>query len=178
MRALERGLGEKDAVVGDDADRIAVNVREAGDQRLAVARLELVEFRPSTMRAMISRMSNGRRVSRRHDAVQRLGGDTRVRAARDVHRQSACAVELATMSRAIASACASFSAKWSATPEIDVCTSAPPSASASTTSPVAAFTSGGPPRKDRALFLDDDRSSLIAGTYAPPAVHEPMTTAI
>ena len=34
-----------------------------------------------------------------------------------------------------------------AVPETLVCMSAPPSASAVTTSPVAAFTSGGPPRK-------------------------------
>ena len=36
---------EQDAVVGDDADRIAVEAREAGDQRRAVERLELVEAR-------------------------------------------------------------------------------------------------------------------------------------
>ena len=44
--------------------------------------------------------------------------------------------------------------------------------------PVAAFTSGGPPRKivpcPRTMIV----SSLIAGTYAPPAVQEPMTAAI
>jgi hypothetical protein len=38
-------LGEQDAVVGDDADRIAVDVREAGDERPAVARLEFLELR-------------------------------------------------------------------------------------------------------------------------------------
>ena len=68
------------------------------------------------------------------------------------------------MSRAIASAWPSFSARWSATPEMLVCTSAPPSDSASTISPVAAFTSGGPPRKivpwSRTMML----SSHIAGT--------------
>src|SRR5690606_17290332 len=36
MRALERAFGKQDAVVGDDADRIAVQVREAGHERLAV----------------------------------------------------------------------------------------------------------------------------------------------
>ncbi len=41
--ALERRLAEQDAVVGDDPDRLAVEMREAGDQRLAVERLELVE---------------------------------------------------------------------------------------------------------------------------------------
>ena len=44
VRALQRRLGEQDAVVGDDADRIAPDAREAGDERRAVARLELVEL--------------------------------------------------------------------------------------------------------------------------------------
>ena len=56
-------------------------------------------------------------------------------------------------------------------------TSAPPSSSAVTSSPVAAFTSGGPPRKIVPVPLTMTVSSLIAGTYAPPAVHEPMTSA-
>ena len=47
-----------------------------------------------------------------------------------------------------------------------------------TTSPVAAFTSGGPPRKIVPWSLTMTASSLIAGTYAPPAVHEPSTAAI
>ena len=34
VRALERALAEQDAVVGEDADRVAVDVREAADQRL------------------------------------------------------------------------------------------------------------------------------------------------
>src|SRR5207244_12153696 len=42
-----RGRGaEEDAVVGDDPDRPAVDVGEAGHERLAVARLEIVEARP------------------------------------------------------------------------------------------------------------------------------------
>ena len=59
-----------------------------------------------------------------------------------------------------------------------MCTSAPPSSSAVTSSPVAAFTSGGPPMKIVPVPLTITVSSLIAGTYAPPAVHEPITTAI
>jgi len=59
-----------------------------------------------------------------------------------------------------------------------VCTSAPPNSSAVTSSPVAAFTSGGPPRKIVPVFLTMIASSDIAGTYAPPAVHEPMTAEI
>jgi acetyl-CoA carboxylase carboxyltransferase component len=54
----------------------------------------------------------------------------------------------------------------------------PPRSSALTTSPVAALTSGGPPRKIVPCSLTMIDSSHIAGTYAPPAVHMPMTTAI
>ena len=59
-----------------------------------------------------------------------------------------------------------------------VWTSAPPSSSAVTSWPVAAFTSGGPPMKIVPVPRTMIVSSLIAGTYAPPAVHEPITTAI
>ena len=64
------------------------------------------------------------------------------------------------------------------TPEVAACSSPPPSSSAVTTSPVAAFTSGGPPRKIVPWLRTITASSLIAGTYAPPAVHEPSTAAI
>ena len=47
-----------------------------------------------------------------------------------------------------------------------------------TSSPVAAFTSGGPPRKIVPWWRTMTVSSLIAGTYAPPAVQEPITHAI
>ena len=39
-----RALAEQDAVVGEDRDRHAPDVREAADQGRAVERLELVEF--------------------------------------------------------------------------------------------------------------------------------------
>src|SRR5690606_12636273 len=42
--ALLGGLAEQDAVVGDDADRVAVDVGEAGDQCLAVIAFEFVKF--------------------------------------------------------------------------------------------------------------------------------------
>ena len=82
------------------------------------------------------------------------------------------------MSRTMCRACASSSARWSVTPEMRECRSPPPSSSAVTTSPVAAFTSGGPPRKIVPWLRTITASSLIAGTYAPPAVHEPSTAAI
>ena len=45
VRRLQRRLGEQHAVVGDDADQESVQPRESGDQRRAVALLELVEAR-------------------------------------------------------------------------------------------------------------------------------------
>jgi hypothetical protein len=42
---------------------------------------------------------------------------------------------------------------------------------------VAACTSGGPPRKIVPCSRTMIDSSHIAGTYAPPAVHDPITTA-
>ena len=82
------------------------------------------------------------------------------------------------MSRTIARAWASSSARWSATPETSVCIGPPPSSSALTSSPVAAFTSGGPPRKIVPWSRTMTVWSLIAGTYAPPAVEEPITAEI
>ena len=55
----------------------------------------------------------------------------------------------ATMSRAIPSACRSSSARYSPSPDTAVCISAPPSSSSVATSPVAAFSKGGPARKAR-----------------------------
>ena len=43
VRAFERAFGEEDSVVGQDADRMPVDVREAADQRRAVAGLEFVK---------------------------------------------------------------------------------------------------------------------------------------
>ena len=68
------------------------------------------------------------------------------------------------MSRAIDSACASFNARWSTTPETLACMSPPPRSSAETISPVAAFTIGGPPRKIVPWFFTMIDSSDIAGT--------------
>ena len=81
------------------------------------------------------------------------------------------------MPRSLAIASSSLFAKWSATPLIRVWSFAPPSSSADAISPIAAFTSGGPPKKIVPVLFTIIASSLIAGTYAPPAVQEPITTA-
>src|SRR5207249_4517918 len=44
MRRLQRRLGEENAVVGDDPDRITPDAGETADQGLAIERLELVQL--------------------------------------------------------------------------------------------------------------------------------------
>ncbi len=135
------------------------------DQGVAVARLEFVE------RTAI------------HDAgddlahvegLARVDGDHAIQLVCYIFRSywrcdrpgaSACFLfKLVTAPRASVSACRSFCARWSATPDRRVCTSPPPRSSLVTTSPVAAFTSGGPPRKMVPWFLTMMVSSLMAGT--------------
>jgi hypothetical protein len=71
---------------------------------------------------------------------------------------------------AIAIACSSSRARWSVTPLSLECIWPPPSVSSSTSSPVAAFTSGGPARNIRPCSRTMIFSSAIAGTYAPPLI--------
>ena len=65
VRRLQRRLREQHAVVGDDADEEAVEPGEAGDERRAVALLELVEARavdePRDDLADVVRLARGRR---------------------------------------------------------------------------------------------------------------------
>ena len=79
-------LGEQDAVVGDDADRHALDVREAGDQRGAVARLELVELAAvDDARDHLAHVVRLARVGRDHAVAARPGraaGGARLGAAR------------------------------------------------------------------------------------------------
>ena len=78
VRRLERGLGEQDAVVGEDRHRVAVQVREAGDQRGAVVLLELVELRAvDDARDDLAHVVGLARVGR-DDAVDLLGGIKRL----------------------------------------------------------------------------------------------------
>ena len=76
--ALSADFVEQDAVVGDDADRIAPDAREAGDDGRAVEMLELVELavvdQPRDHLAHVV----GRAVVLWHDAVQLLGGIARL----------------------------------------------------------------------------------------------------
>src|SRR5919112_1004967 len=46
VRTLERRRAEEDSIVRDDPDRPTVDVGEAGHERLAIARLEVVEPGP------------------------------------------------------------------------------------------------------------------------------------
>ena len=45
LRCLQRGIREEHAIVAEDADREAVDMRVAGDQRRAIVALELLEAR-------------------------------------------------------------------------------------------------------------------------------------
>ncbi len=63
LRGLVALLVEEDAVVGEDADRVAAQLAPAGDETGSVERLELVEREPSRTRARTSRGSKGCRRS-------------------------------------------------------------------------------------------------------------------
>mmetsp|Transcript_1588 Transcript_1588/g.5603 ORF Transcript_1588/g.5603 Transcript_1588/m.5603 type:complete len:217 (-) Transcript_1588:354-1004(-) len=136
---------------------------------------------PSTRRAMTSRTSKGVRGSAGTRPSRAAGSCSGGSGARSGGWAAAAAgagpFSEATMRRAMARACASSCARWSVTPDVRQWSSAPPSSSAVTSSPVAALTSGGPPRKMVPWRRTMTDSSAMAGTYAPPAVHEPSTTA-
>ena len=165
MRALLRALGEQHAVVGEDRHRHAPDMREAADQRAAVVRLELVEL------AAVDQPGDDlvHVVGRAHvlgdDRVELLGIELRrARLARCRASRPRFAPRWLTMSRTMVSACSSFSARWSTTPDFFAWRSPPPRSSAVISSPVAAFTSGGPARKIVPCSRTITLSSLIAGT--------------
>ena len=146
---------------------------------VAVERLELVQLGPVDDAAQQVADVVGRPEVERHEVEQAVGVlQRRARRRAAPTAAAAGAGSVATIDRTISSAWSSSSARWSTTPEVRAWTSPPPSSSAVTSSPVAAFTSGGPPRKIVPCSRTITVSSLIAGTYAPPAVHEPMTHAI
>ena len=87
-----------------------------------------------------------------------------------------CQLNRRTHCRASRSPSRSSSARKSASPDVLVCMTAPPSDSSSVTSPVAILTSGGPARKTFARPRTMIVKSDIPGTYAPPAVALPNTT--
>src|ERR1700691_113602 len=44
MRSLQRAFRKQNAVIAENADRDALNMSEAGDERRTIQRLELIEF--------------------------------------------------------------------------------------------------------------------------------------
>jgi hypothetical protein len=152
VRALLRALAEQDAVVGDDAHRHALDAREAAHQGGAVARLELVE---------LAAVDDAGDDLAHVEGLARVGGDHAVQFSCGSFSGSgavsagaeACASSGWPPRRAMRQRVQVVLARWSATPDRRVCTSPPPRSSALTTSPVAAFTSGGPPRKMVPWFL-------------------------
>jgi len=133
---------------------------------------------PSTTRAMTSRGSAETVRDTGTAPYSSSSGTAGGSAGRRSQAGAAGGGRVSTMERTICRACRSSTARWSATPETRACTAPPPRSSAETTSPVAALTSGGPPRKIVPCCATITVSSLIAGTYAPPAVLDPSTAEI
>mmetsp|Transcript_17240 Transcript_17240/g.49838 ORF Transcript_17240/g.49838 Transcript_17240/m.49838 type:complete len:219 (+) Transcript_17240:700-1356(+) len=130
---------------------------------------------PSTMRAITCLTSNAFELSSGMSPSNSDGSYNGASGSNSGAPAGAASPMCANTSRHKRSAVGSSWAKWSATPDFEVCTSAPPRSSAETSSPVDAFTSGGPPKKMVPLPFTMMFSSDIAGTYAPPAVQEPNT---
>ncbi len=159
LRALLRLLGEQDAVVGEDADREAVEVGPAAHQRRAVERLELLEPRAvDDARDHLAHVERHADVGRR-DAEQLLGVVARrldgARAAAGPRlRQSRCATISRPMRMRVALVGGEVVGEAA---RCAACISAPPSYSSSASSSIAIFTSGGPPRKTcAASFMQHD----------------------
>ena len=145
---LRRRLAEQDAVVGDDADRVAPDPREAAHQGLAVQRLELVQPRSVDDAAdhladVVRRPGVGR-----HDVVERarvLG-----RLLRFVLGQGWSRYAVRACRRSSARSPAPLRRRRRGGRRHRTCGRARRrhrGPRRTTTSPVAAFTSGGPPRK-------------------------------
>ena len=164
--ALERRLAEQDAVVGDDADRVAVEWAKPVTSVVPYSRLELVEAaavdEPGDDLAHVVRHA---RVGR-DDAVELGRVDGRLLGRQHVPRRRLRAGRrVATMSRTMRSASRVVVGEVVGDAgDACACRSPPPRSSAVTTSPVAAFTSGGPPRKIVPWLRTMTASSLIAGT--------------
>ncbi len=166
MRALERAFGEQDAVIGDDAHRIAEDMGEAGHQRgNRRAGLNSVELRAVDDAGDDLRTSNGFFSILRDDAVDLVRIiEWRARRA-DLQAVALAAVEVANDGAGDAERMGVILAMWSATPEVRVCTSAPPV-------PRRDHLAGGgahqrrPARKMVAWFFTMMDWSAMAGTYA------------
>ena len=115
---LSADFGEQHAVVGEDRHRHAPDMREAAHQRRAVERLELVELaavdEPGDHLVHV--------VGRAHvlgdDRIEFFGVELRRSRLRQVQLARLwSAPRCETISRRMVSACSSFSATWSATPD-------------------------------------------------------------
>ena len=122
VRGLEGGLGEEDPVVGDDPDRVAVDVGEAGDDGRAVLGLELVEAAAvDDAGDDLARVVGGAAVGR-DGAVEGRWVDRRGLGRGALPwRRTASSGSVATIERTIRSAWSSSSARWSTTPEVCAC---------------------------------------------------------
>src|SRR6478609_1110089 len=157
---------------------MAVNTSEPRDQRRPVFGLELGEFTAVDDSCDHLVYVVGHPRVRGNDVVELTLVGHRVDGRREVPRRIESRPERRDDTSHDPQRVAVVMGQMSVTPEVFECRSPPPRSSAVTTSPVAAFTSGGPPKKIVPWLRTMTASSLIAGTYAPPAVHEPSTAAI
>jgi hypothetical protein len=132
------------AVVADEADPVAIDARMAAHRVAVEGRLEFEEVRAiDDARDDLAHVV-GLALVGRDDAQQFLGVVQR-RTHTAVGPRGLVPGQGSIRSRAMAMACASFSARYSPRPVTRACSSLPPSSS-SVSSPMAAFTSGGPAR--------------------------------
>jgi hypothetical protein len=162
--ALERGLAEQDAVVGDDADRMAVDAREAGDQGGSVGGLELGE--PAAVDHAgdhLAHVVGGAPVGGHH-AVELGRVGERFLGLGDVPGARRRGATVATMDRTIRSASASSAARWSTTPEVRACSIAAAELLGGHDLAGGGLHQRRAAEEDRALVPTITVSSLIAGT--------------
>src|SRR5205807_219220 len=95
MRGLQRALGEQDAVIGENADRITPDPGEPADERLAVEPFELVELAAVDDAGDDFAHVVGPAGVRRNDAVDLLGRIERLARRPDLDRHTLGAVEVA-----------------------------------------------------------------------------------
>ena len=157
--------GEEDAAVRENPDRMALDAGEPADERVAVEGLELVEPaavdepRDDLQRIELVPIVLG------DDPVEVGGVDSRRLGRRDLPGRRRGIAEVAhdlagERERVLVRHRDSDPRRRSGV----VWSVAPPSSSAVTSSPVAAFTSGGPPMKIVPVPSTMTVSSLIAGT--------------
>src|SRR5437588_2096689 len=95
MRGLQSAFREQDAVIGEDADRVAPDPRKAADQGLAVEPLELVELAAVDEAGDDLTHLVGPAGVSRDDPVDLIGRVERLARRLDLYRDGFAAIEVA-----------------------------------------------------------------------------------